>query len=180
LKFSVTRATNRDAGAGEMLTKLSEVFFAEMLRRYRRQLPPGQTGWPVGEPDLNLAHSGGDRTRIERDGLARMRRQHEHVRSKFSEERQGSEERTRSLARTCGVRVQIGPSNSFGKERVAGEGRFVAQHVRRALVGVAGRMARCDRRPTNGDPIAVVNGRERKIDASLIWQEERRLGLPCK
>src|SRR5262249_27914237 len=38
-------------GADAMLTKLSEVFFAEALRRYIRELPPGQTGWLAGVRD---------------------------------------------------------------------------------------------------------------------------------
>ena len=42
LKFSVTQAANREAGAGAMLTKLSEVVFAETLRRYVRGLPKGR------------------------------------------------------------------------------------------------------------------------------------------
>jgi AraC-like DNA-binding protein len=57
LKFSVTQAANRDAGAGEMLTRLSEVFFAEMLRRYQRQLPPGQTGWLAGARDPGVGRA---------------------------------------------------------------------------------------------------------------------------
>ena len=51
LRFSVTQAANEDPGAGAMLTKLSEVFFAETLRRYQRELPPGQTGWLAGARD---------------------------------------------------------------------------------------------------------------------------------
>ena len=63
LKFSVTQAANREAGAGAMLTKLSEVVFAETLRRYVRELPEGQTGWLAGAHDaeigkaLTLLHS---------------------------------------------------------------------------------------------------------------------------
>jgi transcriptional regulator GlxA family with amidase domain len=34
-----------------MLAKLSEVFFAEMLRRYQRELPPRQIGWLAGARD---------------------------------------------------------------------------------------------------------------------------------
>jgi AraC-like DNA-binding protein len=51
LQFSVTQAANREAGAGATLTKLSEVVFAETLRRYLRDLPPGQTGWLAGARD---------------------------------------------------------------------------------------------------------------------------------
>jgi AraC-like DNA-binding protein len=45
LRFSVAQAASRDAGAMEVVAKLSEVFVAEALRRYQRELPPGQTGW---------------------------------------------------------------------------------------------------------------------------------------
>ena len=63
LKFSVAQAANQEAGAGAMLAKLSEVFFAETLRRYVRELPDGQTGWLAGVRDagvgkaLTLLHS---------------------------------------------------------------------------------------------------------------------------
>jgi AraC-like DNA-binding protein len=55
LKFSVAQAANRDAGAGAMLAKLSEVFFAEILRRYVHELPPGQTGWLAGTRDPGVS-----------------------------------------------------------------------------------------------------------------------------
>jgi AraC-like DNA-binding protein len=51
LKFSVTEAANREAGAGAMLAKLSEVALAETLRRYVRELPKEQTGWLAGARD---------------------------------------------------------------------------------------------------------------------------------
>jgi AraC-like DNA-binding protein len=51
LKFSVSQAANNEAGASAMLAKLSEVFFAEALRRYVRELPEGQTGWLAGARD---------------------------------------------------------------------------------------------------------------------------------
>jgi AraC-like DNA-binding protein len=54
LKFSVSQAANRDAGASAMLVKLSEVFFAEALRRYVRELPEGQTGWLAGARDAGI------------------------------------------------------------------------------------------------------------------------------
>jgi len=54
LKFSVTEAANRQAGAGAMLTKLAEVAFAETLRRYIRGLPDGQTGWLAGARDAEV------------------------------------------------------------------------------------------------------------------------------
>jgi AraC-like DNA-binding protein len=54
LKFSVIQAANREAGASAMLTKLSEVVFAETLRRYVRGLPEGQTGWLAGARDVEV------------------------------------------------------------------------------------------------------------------------------
>ena len=51
LKFSVTQAANREAGASAVLAKLSEVAFAETLRRYVRGLPEGQTGWLAAARD---------------------------------------------------------------------------------------------------------------------------------
>jgi AraC-like DNA-binding protein len=54
LKFSVIEAASREAGASAMLTKLSEVVFAETLRRYVRELPEGQTGWLAGARDVEI------------------------------------------------------------------------------------------------------------------------------
>ena len=51
LRFSVTQAATKEPGAGAMLARLSEVFFAETLRRYQRELPPAQTGWLAGARD---------------------------------------------------------------------------------------------------------------------------------
>jgi AraC-like DNA-binding protein len=45
LRFSVAQAASNDPGAQEVVAKLSEVFIAEALRRYQRDLPPLQTGW---------------------------------------------------------------------------------------------------------------------------------------
>lgn len=57
LRFSVAQAGSKDPGAGAMLTKLSEVFFAEALRRYQRELPPGQTGWLAGARDPGVGRA---------------------------------------------------------------------------------------------------------------------------
>ena len=57
LTFAVTQAANREAGAGAMLAKLSEVFFAETLRRYLRELPEGQTGWLAGARDVAVGRA---------------------------------------------------------------------------------------------------------------------------
>ena len=57
LRFSVAQAASRDAGALEVVAKLSEVFVAEALRRYQRELPPGEIGWLAGarEPAVGRA-----------------------------------------------------------------------------------------------------------------------------
>ncbi len=57
LRFSVSQAASRDPGAQEIVAKLSEVFFAEALRRFQRELPPGETGWLAGarEPSVGRA-----------------------------------------------------------------------------------------------------------------------------
>jgi AraC-like DNA-binding protein len=54
LKFSVGQAVTGEAGAPAMLAKLSEVLFAETLRRYVRALPEGQTGWLAGARDPSV------------------------------------------------------------------------------------------------------------------------------
>jgi AraC-like DNA-binding protein len=38
-------------GAGGVLTRLAELMFIELLRRYLEELPPGQTGWLAGLRD---------------------------------------------------------------------------------------------------------------------------------
>ena len=51
------------AGADEVLTRLAELMFIEVLRRYLDDLPPGQTGWLAGLRDdvvgrvLTLLHA---------------------------------------------------------------------------------------------------------------------------
>ena len=67
LRFSVTQAASHAAGADAMLTKLSEVFFVEALRRYLRELPPGQTGWLSGARDPGVGKA-----------LTLMHHQHAH------------------------------------------------------------------------------------------------------
>jgi len=54
LKFSVAQGGHGGAGSGVMLAKLSEVLFAEMLRRYLRELPAGETGWLAGARDVEI------------------------------------------------------------------------------------------------------------------------------
>ena len=57
LRFSVTEAVSGQAVAGAMLAKLSEVVFAETLRRYARSLPEGQTGWLAGARDPEIGRA---------------------------------------------------------------------------------------------------------------------------
>ena len=54
LRFSVTQAANREAGAGAMLARLAEAVFAETVRRYVRDLPSDQTGWLAGARDIEV------------------------------------------------------------------------------------------------------------------------------
>jgi len=46
--FSVTETAQPGAGAQTVLAKLSELLFAETIRRYVKQLPDGDTGWLAG------------------------------------------------------------------------------------------------------------------------------------
>ena len=48
---TVSEVESSDAGAGAVLARLSELVFLETLRRYLRELPPGQTGWLAGARD---------------------------------------------------------------------------------------------------------------------------------
>ena len=67
LKFSVTEAANHQAGASGVLTKLSEVAFAETLRRYARGLPEGETGWLAAARDPEVGKA-----------LTRLHHRHAH------------------------------------------------------------------------------------------------------
>jgi AraC-like DNA-binding protein len=57
LQFSVAQAASREAGSNAVLAKLSEVFLAEALRRYVRDLPEGETSWfaAARDPDVGKA-----------------------------------------------------------------------------------------------------------------------------
>jgi AraC-like DNA-binding protein len=57
LQFSVTEAAQREAGASAMLAKLSEVVFAETLRRYLRGLPQDETGWLAAARDAEVGRA---------------------------------------------------------------------------------------------------------------------------
>jgi AraC-like DNA-binding protein len=47
----VEESRARRAGAGSVLTRLAELMFVEVLRRYIEMLPPGQRGWLAGLRD---------------------------------------------------------------------------------------------------------------------------------
>ncbi len=48
VRFSVAETAQRGAGAESVLAKLSELLFAETIRRYVRDLPDGERGWLAG------------------------------------------------------------------------------------------------------------------------------------
>lgn len=51
IRHAVGQAAVAAAGGEAIVAKLSEVLFAEVLRRYMAALPPGQTGWLAGARD---------------------------------------------------------------------------------------------------------------------------------
>lgn len=55
--FSVNEAAAARAGRETVLTKLSEVLFAETLRRYIASLPQEQTGWLAGARDPEVGRA---------------------------------------------------------------------------------------------------------------------------
>ncbi|CAN5307744.1 AraC family transcriptional regulator [soil metagenome] len=57
LRFAVSEVASRKPGAKAMLAKLSEVVFAETLRRYVAELPEGQTGWLAGARDADVGRA---------------------------------------------------------------------------------------------------------------------------
>jgi AraC-like DNA-binding protein len=57
LRFSVSEAAVSHAGAGAMLTKLSEAVFTETLRRYLRELPEDETGWLAAARDAEVGQA---------------------------------------------------------------------------------------------------------------------------
>jgi AraC-like DNA-binding protein len=54
LQFSVSQAAQRQAGSDAVVAKLSEVVFAETLRRYLRQAPQSEIGWLAGARDTEV------------------------------------------------------------------------------------------------------------------------------
>ncbi len=54
IRYSVLEAGASQAGGEAVLAKLSEALFAETLRRYIVEMPPGQTGWLAGARDPEI------------------------------------------------------------------------------------------------------------------------------
>ena len=57
IRYSVGQAVDSKAGSEIVVAKLSEVLFAETLRRYVNLLPPGQTGWLAGARDPDVGNA---------------------------------------------------------------------------------------------------------------------------
>lgn len=57
LRFSVAEAARGKPGTNGMLAKLSEVVFAETLRRYAGGLPADETGWLAGTRDPGISQA---------------------------------------------------------------------------------------------------------------------------
>jgi AraC-like DNA-binding protein len=63
IRFAVMESVEKRAGSESVLTKLSELMFIDVLRRYTETLPPAQTGWLAGLRDpligkaLSLIHA---------------------------------------------------------------------------------------------------------------------------
>jgi len=57
IRFSVDAVGESPAGGEAVLTKLSEVLFAETLRRYIHDLPSEQTGWLAGARDPHVGRA---------------------------------------------------------------------------------------------------------------------------
>jgi AraC family transcriptional regulator, alkane utilization regulator len=62
IRYSVAESTSSRPGSAVVLARLSEVLFAEAIRHYIDELPPGQSGWLAGLRDryvgraLSLLH----------------------------------------------------------------------------------------------------------------------------
>ncbi|WP_156913661.1 AraC family transcriptional regulator [Mesorhizobium sp. WSM3224] len=55
IKLAVSEVAEKRAGSETVLTKLSELMFVDVLRRYVESLPPQQTGWLAGLRDPHLS-----------------------------------------------------------------------------------------------------------------------------
>jgi AraC-like DNA-binding protein len=57
IRYSVDQAAASKTGSEIVVAKLSEVLFAETLRRYLEMLPPGQRGWLAGARDPDVGNA---------------------------------------------------------------------------------------------------------------------------
>lgn len=57
IRHAVNQASTTALGNDVILARLAEVLFAETLRRYLLQLPPGRTGWLAGASDPMVGRS---------------------------------------------------------------------------------------------------------------------------
>jgi AraC-like DNA-binding protein len=63
IRFAIAEAADKRAGSESVLTKLSELMFIDVVRRYIETLPAGQSGWLAGLRDpfvgkaLSLLHA---------------------------------------------------------------------------------------------------------------------------
>ncbi|OHV89478.1 AraC family transcriptional regulator [Mesorhizobium sp. ORS 3428] len=57
IKLAVSEVAHKRAGSETVLTKLSELMFVDVLRRYVESLPPQQTGWLAGLRDPHLSRA---------------------------------------------------------------------------------------------------------------------------
>ncbi|MFB9265742.1 AraC family transcriptional regulator [Bradyrhizobium erythrophlei] len=55
IHFAVAEVADRRVGSESVLTKLSELMFIDVVRRYVEALPPQQTGWLAGLRDPSVA-----------------------------------------------------------------------------------------------------------------------------
>ena len=84
VRFAVAEAADRHAGSESVLTKLSELMFIDVLRRYLEKLPAEQAGWLAGLRDplvgkaLSLMHA-----KPAHDGRSRNWRSKQACRARF-------------------------------------------------------------------------------------------------
>jgi AraC-like DNA-binding protein len=57
IQHAVSQASSDAPGSDVILARLAEVLFAETLRRYVLQLPPGRTGWLAGASDASVGRA---------------------------------------------------------------------------------------------------------------------------
>jgi len=55
IRFAVAEAAEQHAGSDSVLTKLSELMFIDVVRRYLEGLPPQQAGWLAGLREPHIA-----------------------------------------------------------------------------------------------------------------------------